>query len=121
MSVAAECVSDGFYGLGEETPLAIVSFLLGYLVLRVARVMSPQTPWLAGVAPAASRQQLKGVDFDEFEPYKCPSKPVDMNCQTHAATARAGRQTSRGGLDGVQGKMMSGADQQIVIPGRKPC
>lgn len=35
MSVA--CASEGFYGLGEETPVVIISFVLGYLVLRLAK------------------------------------------------------------------------------------
>mmetsp|Transcript_106480 Transcript_106480/g.189319 ORF Transcript_106480/g.189319 Transcript_106480/m.189319 type:complete len:96 (-) Transcript_106480:81-368(-) len=48
MSVPAECISQEleFFGLGEETPWAIVSFLLGFLLFRVARSLQPKTATL---------------------------------------------------------------------------
>lgn len=40
-TIAAECLTAPMFWMGDETPLALASFVAGFLVLRIARFVAP--------------------------------------------------------------------------------
>lgn len=52
-----ECIQPPMQWVGDETPLAIVSFLLGYLALRFVKVHMPRLMHINQGVPAKMRGQ----------------------------------------------------------------